>query len=319
MRKPRVFVTRELPGPGMERLLRECDADVWPGSDPPSRNAMLERSAGCEALVTMLSDRVDAELLERAGSQLVVISNMAVGYDNIDLEAARGRGILVTNTPGVLTQATADLAFSLICCAARRIGEGMDYVRAGRWTSWGPKVLLGCDLFEATLGIVGLGRIGRAVARRGMGFGMHVIYFDPGVGGVVDGVEPRADLDSLLSQADIVSLHAPLTIGTYHLIDRRKLERMKTSAILVNTARGQLVDPDALYDALEMGEIGYAALDVTDPEPLPANHRLLTLPNCLVVPHIGSASHSTRNRMANMVAENLLAALRGETPPNVVH
>jgi lactate dehydrogenase-like 2-hydroxyacid dehydrogenase len=236
--------------------------------------------------------------------------------------AATARGIPVGNTPGVLTETTADMAFALLMAAARRVVEGAEYVRAGKWHTWGPTLLLGHDVHGATLGIVGLGRIGQGVARRALGFGMKVIYYDPlydPAEGDQVGVEVRSTLDALLSEADFVSLHVPLTEDTHHLMDARALVKMKATAVLVNTSRGPVVDSDALYDALATGQIAYAALDVTDPEPLPVDHKLLTLPNCLVVPHIASASWATRTRMAVMAAENLLAGLRGQCLPNCVN
>jgi glyoxylate reductase len=236
--------------------------------------------------------------------------------------AATSRGIPVGNTPGVLTETTADMAFALLMAAARRVVEGADYVRAGRWRTWGPMLLLGHDVHGATLGIVGMGRIGQSVTRRAAGFGMRVIYFDPlcdATKGLFVDVAVQCGLDDLLAQADFVSLHVPLTESTYHLIDAAALSKMKPTAVLINTSRGPVVDSDALYEALAAGRIAYAALDVTDPEPLPAGHRLLTLPNCLVVPHIASASWATRTRMAVMAAENLLAGLRGQRLPNCVN
>jgi glyoxylate reductase len=245
-----------------------------------------------------------------------------VGHDNVDVAAATARGIPVGNTPGVLTETTADMAFALLMAAARRIVEGADYVRAGRWRTWGPTLLLGHDVHGATLGIVGMGRIGQALARRASGFDMKVTYFDPYCDEAKlprEGVGQRCELDQLLAESDFVSLHVPLTEDTHHLIDAEALAKMKATAVLVNTSRGPVVDPDALYDALRDGQIAYAALDVTDPEPLPDGHKLLTLSNCLVVPHIASASHATRTRMAVMAAENLLAGLRGERLPNCVN
>jgi glyoxylate reductase len=246
-----------------------------------------------------------------------VVSNFAVGFDNIDIPAATARGILVGNTPGVLTETTADFAFTLLLAAARRVVEGVDYVRAGRWRTWGPLLLTGPDVHHATLGLVGLGRIGVEMAKRARGFDMRVLYSD---------VVRRADLEAsyglehtsledLLRQADFISLHTPLTPQTHHLIGHEQLRMMKPSAILVNTSRGPVVDTEALAEALRAGAIGGAALDVTDPEPLPADHPLVALPNCIVVPHIASASHATRAAMARIAAENLLAGLHGAPLP----
>jgi len=322
MSKPRAFVTRVIPDAGLGLVLARCDAEIWEQDTPPPRRVLQEKVAGCEGLLTMLTDGIDGELMELAGPQLKVISNMAVGYDNIDVAEATRRGVLVGNTPGVLTETTADLAFSLLCGAARRIVEGVDYILAGRWTTWGPKVLLGYDLHGATLGLIGFGRIGQAMARRARGFDMKVLYFDPAErSGEADGTGAAEceSLDDLLGQSDFVSIHTPLTEQTHHLLNRERLSLMKRTAILINSARGGIVDPDALFEALRDGVIAYAALDVTVPEPLPRDHRLMQLPNCLIVPHIGSASHATRNRMAVMAAENLLAGLEGERPPNLVN
>jgi glyoxylate reductase len=322
MDKPRVFVTRIIPEGGLELVRQACDAEIWPDEVPPPRPLLLDRVRGVAGLLSLLTDRIDAELMDTAGPGLKVISNFAVGYDNVDVAAATSRGIPVGNTPGVLTETTADMAFALLMAAARRVVEGADYVRAGRWRTWGPMLLLGHDVHGATLGIVGMGRIGQSVTRRAAGFGMRVIYFDPlcdATKGLFVDVAVQCGLDDLLAQADFVSLHVPLTESTYHLIDAAALSKMKPTAVLINTSRGPVVDSDALYEALAAGRIAYAALDVTDPEPLPAGHRLLTLPNCLVVPHIASASWATRTRMAVMAAENLLAGLRGQRLPNCVN
>jgi lactate dehydrogenase-like 2-hydroxyacid dehydrogenase len=293
----RVFVTRRLPGDALERLAAEHDVDVWGEPDPPSREAL----AGREALLTMISDPVDARVID-ASPDLVAVANYGVGTDNVDLEAATRRGIPVGNTPDVLTETTADLAFALMLAAARRLVDGDRFVRDGQWVEWKPDLFLGHDVHGATLGIVGYGRIGKAVARRATGFGMMVLHGLP--------------LDDLLPRCDFVSLHAPLTDGTRGLIGDRELELMKPTAILVNTARGPLVQTDALAAALRDGRIAAAALDVTDPEPLPADHPLLHAPNLTVVPHIGSASHRTREAMADMAVDNLLAALGGERMPH---
>ncbi len=322
MTNPQVFVTRIVPEGGLKLLRQACDAEVWPDELPPPREVLLEKVRGIDGLLSLLTDPVDAELLDAAGPGLKVVSNYAVGYDNVDVAAATARGIPVGNTPGVLTETTADMAFALLMAAARRIVEGADYVRAGKWRTWGPTLLLGHDVHGATLGIVGMGRIGRALARRAAGFDMKVLYSDPycdeDKGADVDAAL-RCDLDELLAESDFVSLHVPLTDDTQRLVDATALAKMKSTAVLVNTSRGPVVDSDALYDALKAGTIAYAALDVTDPEPLPGDHKLLSLPNCLVVPHIASASHATRTRMAVMAAENLLAGLRGERLPNCVN
>jgi lactate dehydrogenase-like 2-hydroxyacid dehydrogenase len=297
----RVFVTRRLPGNAVERLATAHDVEVWPEPDPPPRAELLARVRGAEGLLALLTDRVDAELLD-AAPNLRAIANYAVGTDNVDLGAATQRGIPVGNTPDVLTETTADLAFALMLAAARRIVEAEHAVRAGDWPDWQPDAFLGHDVHGATLGIVGYGRIGRAVARRAEGFGMEVLHGIP--------------LDELLPRCDFLSLHAPLTPDTRGLIGARELELMKPTAILVNTARGPLVQADALEEALRAGRIAAAALDVTDPEPLPPDHPLLTAPNLTVVPHIGSASHRTREAMADMAVDNLLAALNGDRMPH---
>jgi glyoxylate reductase len=269
-----------------------------------------------------LTDRVDDELLDRAGRQLKVVSNYAVGFDNVDVPACTARDIPVGNTPGVLTDTTADLAWALLMAAARRIAEGDRYVRADRWKTWGPLLLLGTDVHGATIGIVGFGRIGQAVARRASGFGMRILYHDlaRASGDVERELGARyVDLDELLRESDFVSLHVNLTDVTRKLINRQRLATMKHHAVVVNTSRGPVIDQTALYEALRDGVIGAAALDVTDPEPMRADDPLLTLDNCLVVPHIASASYATRGKMAEMAAANLLAGLRGERLPNPVN
>ncbi|NOZ01146.1 MAG: D-glycerate dehydrogenase [Deltaproteobacteria bacterium] len=322
MSRPKVFVSRVIPNDGLDLVRSGCEADVWPDGLPPSRGEVLKRVRGADGVLCMLSDPIDAEVMDAAGPGLKVISSYAVGFDNIDVAEATRRGILVTNTPGVLTEATADLAFALLMAAARRIPEGIDNVRKGLWKTWGPMTLRGHDVYGATLGIVGLGRIGSAMARRALGFDMDVLYFNRGVPRddvLPKGVSRCETLNDLLDRSDFVSLHVPHTPDTHHLIDRNALDRMKRTAILINTARGAVVNTDALVEALSDGAIAGAALDVTDPEPLPAGHPLVLLGNCLVVPHIGSASYSTRARMAVMAAENLLAGLAGKRPANLVN
>jgi glyoxylate reductase len=302
----RVFVTRALPFEALDRLRAAHDVDVWPDPDPPSPSELRERAAGADALLTMLTDRVDAELLDGL-PQLRAVANMAVGTDNIDLEAARDRGVAIGSTPGVLTDATADLAMALILAITRRLPEGQARVREGRWGPWQPAQDLGADLAGATLGVVGFGRIGRALATRAAAFGMQIVHTARSSG---------VTLDELLGCADVVSLHVPLSPATHHLIDSVALSRMKQSAYLVNTARGGVVDQDALRDALQRRRLAGAALDVTDPEPLPADDPLLDAPNLIVVPHIGSATAGTRARMAAMAVDNLLAALDDRPMPH---
>ena len=283
---------------------------------------MLAHAQGVHGLLTLLTDRVDDELLDAAGPQLKVVANLAVGFDNIDVPACTRRGIPVGNTPGVLTETTADLAFILMMAAARRLKEGIDYVREDRWKTWGPLLLLGVDVHGATLGIVGFGRIGREMAKRGRGFSMRILYHDVARASVEDEEALGAafvPLDTLLAESDFVTLHVNLTPETRYLIDAAALARMKSTAVLVNTSRGPVVDQAALYEALRDGGIFGAALDVTDPEPMHADDPLLTLTNCIVVPHIASATHATRGKMARIAAENILAGLRGEPLPACVN
>ena len=301
-----VFVTRRLPGSALDRLSAEHEVEVWPEQLPPGRDELLGRAPQLEGLLSLLTDPVDAELIEAAPA-LRAISNYAVGTDNVDLDAASGRGIPVGNTPDVLTESTADLALALMLGLSRRLVEGDGYVRIGEWRTWEPQLLLGRDLHEATAGIIGYGRIGQAVGRRLEGFGCELLHTS-----LDDGVS----LDELLERADFVTLHCPLTPDTRGLIDDEALGRMKPTAYLVNTARGPVVNTEALTRALHDGEIAGAALDVTDPEPLPGDHPLLEAPGLLVVPHIASATHATRERMADMAVENLLAGLAGEPMPN---
>ena len=320
--RPRVFVARIIPDEGLDPVREACEVDLWEDELPPPRDELLRRVAGIDGLLSLLTDRVDDELLDAAGPQLRVVSNFAVGFDNIDVPACTRRGIPAGNTPGVLTETTADLAFTLLAAAARRIPESVGYVRDGHWRTWGPMLLMGVDLHGATLGIVGFGRIGRELARRGRGFGMRILYHDVHPASADEERElgaTRVELDRLLRDSDFVSLHVNLTDETRHLIDADALRAMKETAVLVNTSRGPVVDTDALADALERGEIFAAGLDVTDPEPLPADHRLVALPNCVVLPHIASASRVTRGRMAAMAAANLLAGLRGERLPTPIN
>jgi glyoxylate reductase len=301
----RVFVTRDLPFAAIDRLREQHEVDMWEDPMPPSAAALRERVSGAEGLLATLTERIDAELLD-AAPDVKAIANMAVGVDNIDVAAATERGIPVGNTPDVLTDATADLAFALLLALARRIPEGIEKVRSGGWRTWEPAGDLGAELAGAALGIVGWGRIGQAVARRAEGFGMNVIHSSRSSG---------MELGELLQSADFVSLHVPLTPETHHLIDDRALSRMKPSAYLINTARGGVVDQDALQRALEDGRIAGAGLDVTDPEPIPADHPLLQAPNLIVLPHVGSATVRTREKMADMAVENLVAALAGREMP----
>lgn len=307
----RCIVTRKLPFAALERLRAAHEVEVWRGAMPPTRAELRELARGAEGILAMLTDAIDRELID-ACPDLRAVANFAVGTDNIDVAYARERGIAVGNTPGVLTETTADLAFALILAVSRRIVESAAAVRRGEWSTWEPAGWLGHDVHGATLGIVGPGLIGEAVARRGEGFGMRILRSGrtPGPG--------RVGLDELLAGSDVVSLHCPLTPATRGLIDTDALLAMKQSAILINTARGEIVDSDALRRALESGWIAGAGLDVTDPEPLPGHDPLLGAPNLTVLPHIGSASHATRGRMAAMAVDNLLAGLAGEEMPSPV-
>jgi len=320
--RPRVLVTRIIPDEGLDPVRDGCEVDLWTDDLPPPRDELLRRVAGVDGLLSLLTDRVDDELLDAAGPQLKVVSNFAVGFDNIDVPAVTRRGVPAGNTPGVLTETTADLAFALLMAAARRIPEGVGYVRDGRWKTWGPMLLMGVDIHGATLGIVGFGRIGRELARRGRGFGMEIVYHDVHPASAEDEARlgaRRVEMDELLRTADFISLHVNLTDETRHLIDADALRSMKPTAVLVNTSRGPVIDPSALEQALRDGEIFAAGLDVTEPEPLPADHPLVALPNCIVVPHIASATSVTRGKMAAMAAANLLAGLRGERLPTPVN
>jgi glyoxylate reductase len=319
MPKPKVFVTRIIPDKGLDVVKDFCTVDLWTDELPPSRGALLEHVQGVDGLLCLLTDRIDGEVMDAAGLRLKVISNHAVGYDNIDIPAATQRGLPVGNTPGILTDATADFAFALLMAAGRRVVEGARFVQQGRWRTWGPSLLLGADFAGATLGIIGFGRIGQAVAKRAQGFAMRVVYADP-LALPVQGIDATpVDLDTLLREADFISVHTPLNEETYHLIDARALAKMKPTAVLVNTARGSVVDPQALYRALKEKHIFAAALDVTEPEPIPLDSPLLELDNLIVVPHIASASRSTRDKMAWMAAQNLVAGLKGERLPNCVN
>jgi glyoxylate reductase len=323
-RDRRVFVTRPIAEPAMRRLAAIARVDLWDDDMPPPPAELRARSRQADGVLSMVTDRFDAAMI-RALPRLRAISNLAVGVDNIDLAAATRAGIAVGHTPGILTETTADLAFALLMAAARRIVEGDRYVRGGRWRTWGPKVLLGRDIHGATLGIVGWGAIGQAMARRAAGFGMRVIYL-PGRratrsargarqrarAGIAE-AEPK-NLERLLAESDFVSLHVPLTNATRHMIGAAELAMMKRTAILINTARGAIIDQQALAGALQAGRIAGAGLDVTDPEPIGANDPLLKLPNVVIAPHIGSASHATRLRMAEVAVDNLIDVFEGRRP-----
>ena len=320
--KPKVFVTRIIPDKGLAMVRQhDWDVEVWQDPLPPPYEVLLQKVKGLDGLLCLLTDKIDANLMDIIGPQVKVISQMAVGFDNIDVPAATQRGIPIGNTPGVLTDATADFAWALLMSAARRVVEGDKFTRAGRWKTWGPIDFLGPDVSGATLGIVGFGRIGQAVAKRAAGFDMRILYYD--VQRYPDAEKSfnaqYADLEMVLRESDFVSIHTILSKETYHFFDDAKFKLMKPSAVVINTSRGPVVDPAALYRALVNGTIAYAALDVTEPEPIKMDDPLLTLDNIILAPHIASASFSSRNKMATMAAANLIAGLKGERLPNCVN
>jgi lactate dehydrogenase-like 2-hydroxyacid dehydrogenase len=334
---PRCFVARRIPSLALDRLARHCQVDVWEGDLPPPREILMERVRGCDGLLTLLSDTIDDAVMEACGPQLRGIANFAVGYNNIDLAAATARGIAVGNTPDVLTEATADVALGLMIAAARRFQEGWQQVQQDQWRTWEPLGLLGHELNRRTLGIIGMGRIGLAVAMRCVGaWGMNIKYtarspkpraeaalqrcFEAhDIADAIDrGLVEHTPLRDLLAESDIISIHTDLNPTTRHLINREHLACMKRTAVLINTARGGIVDQVALLEALRDGTIFAAGLDVTDPEPLPGDSPLRTLPNCTILPHIGSATFTTRQAMANMAVDNLIAVLAGKPMPHAV-
>ncbi len=322
MSQLKVFVTRLIPEVGLERLRTHCQLEVWEHPLPPPRETLIERLQGCDGLLCLLSDAVDAEVMDAAGGKLKVISNYAVGFNNIDLAAANARGIRVGNTPGVLTDATADIAVGLLLAAARCIVQGQLYVLDGQWRTWEPRGHLGVDLVGKTLGIVGLGRIGMAVAKRlHGGWGMRVLYHNrtPNPDAEEQLGAELVDFDTLLAQSDFVSIHASLNESNRGIFDAAAFRKMKKSAVLINTARGQHVVQTDLVAALQAGEIFAAGLDVTDPEPPSPDDPLLNLPNVVIAPHVGSATFSTRDQMATIAAENVLAGLRQEPLPHWVN
>ncbi|MFA7406410.1 MAG: D-glycerate dehydrogenase [Anaerolineaceae bacterium] len=314
-----VFVTRHLTPLAEEKLNIFCTPEYWPEDTPPPYEILLEKTHHVAGLICLLTDAIDARLINQA-ENLKVISQVAVGVDNIDLQAADSRGIPVGHTPDLLTDATADLTFALILAAARRLGEAIDYARSGRWQTWGLTTLLGESVHGATLGIIGMGRIGQALARRAQGFEMRILFTD--ISGHPEREQEfgatRVTLETLLKESDIISLHVPLTPSTAGMIGADQLKSMKPHAVLVNAVRGPVIDTDALVLALETGQIGYAALDVTDPEPLPPTHPLYKLPNALILPHIGSATRPTRDQMSLLAVDNLIAGLQGKPLPKAV-
>jgi glyoxylate reductase len=314
---PQAIVTRRVPQPVLDQLESDALLRVWEGDHPIPRDTLLDWVRGCAGLYCLLTDKIDAEVLEAAGPSLKVVSQMAVGYDNIDIEACTARGIPVGHTPGVVTETTADLAVALMLATARRLIEAAEFLKAGKWETWRPMELTGVDVHGSTVGIVGLGRIGKAVARRLHGFDCHLLYTqehpDPDAAALGASF---VKMDALLASSDFVTLHCPLNAETRHLIGKAELEKMRPDAILINTSRGPVVDQAALLKALREGVIAGAGLDVTDPEPMRTDNPLLSMPNVVVLPHIGSASIATRTRMAQMAASNLVAGLRGERLPH---
>jgi len=319
--KPKVYVTREMPERGLRIIKEKFDAEVWPEYAPPPKKLIIEKAARVDALATLLSDKIDAEVYN-AAPRLKIVAQMAVGFDNIDVAEATKRGIFVTNTPGVLTDTTADFAWALLMAVARRVVEADQYVRTGKWkVGWHPMMLQGRDLYGATLGIVGLGRIGCAIAKRAKGFDMKVLYND-----VIRrpdfekeyGIQ-FVDADYLFKNSDFITINVPLMKETYHLVDEKRLKTMRKTAYVINNSRGPVVDEKALYKALKEGWIAGAGLDVFEQEPTPMDNPLLKLDNIVVAPHISSASYETRSKMAEMVADNLVAFFEGKTPPNLVN
>lgn len=316
-----MFVTREIPERGLRIIKERINAEVWSGYAPPSKQVIIQKVANVDAIISLLSDEIDAKVFD-AAPNLKIVAQLAVGYDNIDIKEATKRGIYVTNTPGVLTETTADFAWTLLMALARRIVEADRYIRSGKWrVGWHPSMILGRDVNRATIGIVGLGRIGQAVAKRAKCFNMQTLYYDVARKPELEedlGVE-YVELDKLFIKSDFISLHVPLTKSTYHLINEKKLKLMKKTAYLINNSRGPVVDENALYKALITGQIAGAGLDVFEQEPTSIGNPLLELENVVVAPHISSASYETRSRMAEMAAENLVAFFEDRVPPNLVN
>ncbi len=318
MPKPKVFVTRRIPQAGLDLLASQVEMEIWPGELPPPYEILIEKVEGIDGLICLLTDPIDRRLMEKAGKSLKVISQMAVGYDNIDLQAATDLGIPVGNTPGVLTETTADFAWALLMAAARRVVEADKLTRAGGWKTWGPMFMLGTDVYGTTLGIVGFGRIGQAVARRAAGFNMRILFYDKSRSPQVAEAYHATwvPFERLLAESDFVTIHTTLNSETLHMFGAEQFRQMKPTAILVNSSRGPVVDQPALAAALRAKTIAAAAIDVTENEPIPAGDPLLSLDNLVIAPHIASASIQARSRMALMAAENLLAGLAGEKLPN---
>ena len=319
----KVFITRNIPVVGPEKLRATgWDVDQWAHDEVIPRATLLERVRGSDAVLSLLTERIDAEFLDAAGPGLKVVANLAVGFDNFVVPEMTGRKVIGTNTPEVLTDTTADLAFALLMATARMLPQAQKYVHDGKWTTWGPLLFRGQDIHHATLGLIGVGRIGAAMARRASGFEMKVVYYDAYRRQDLEekfGYEYRESVEEVLREADFVSVHVPYMPETHHLINADRLHQMKPTAILINSARGPIVDPAALHAALRDGTIWAAGLDVTSPEPIPLDDPLLTLDNCLVVPHIASASMRTRDAMSELAADNIINVLTGHAPKTPVN
>ncbi|HOK08975.1 MAG TPA: D-glycerate dehydrogenase [Candidatus Hydrogenedens sp.] len=320
--KPKIFITRNLPERGLKLLFQnfgEENIKIYPCETPIPYEELLKEVRGIDALLCLLTDKIDAKVMEQAGSQLKIIANYAVGFDNIDIVEATKRKIVVTNTPGVLTETTADLAWALLMASARRLGEGERLVRASQWAGWNPTLLLGMDVHGKTLGIFGMGRIGQAVARRASGFNMRIIYYDVNEPKLPSDIKAtQVDKETLLRESDFISIHCPLTRATYHAFGIEEFKKMKRTACIINTSRGPVIDEEALAQALKEGLIFSAGLDVFEKEP-EIHPDLLNCPNAILIPHLGSASVETRSRMAEIAAQNIIARLNGKTPPNPVN
>ncbi len=321
-KNPKIFITRIIPERGLNLLYQHFGKEnikIYPGETPIPYEELLKEISGIDALLCLLTDKIDKNVMEQAGPQLKIIANYAVGFDNIDIEEATKRKIVVTNTPGVLTETTADLAWALLMASARRLGEGERLVRASQWAGWNPTLLLGVDVHGKTLGIFGMGRIGQAVARRAKGFNMRVIYYDVKEVKLPADIEAiRVDKDTLFRESDFISIHCPLTRSTYHAFGIEEFKKMKRTACIINTSRGPVIDEEALVQALKEGLIFSAGLDVFEKEP-EIHPELLNCPNAILIPHLGSASIETRSRMAEIAAQNIIARLNGQTPPNPVN
>jgi len=321
MPKLKVYVTRELPERGLKIIKERFETEVWPEYAPPPKKVIIEKARKVDALAPLLSDKIDAEVFD-AAPNLKIVAQMAVGFDNIDVQEATKRGIYVTNTPEVLTDTTADFAWTLLMAVARRVVEADKYVRTGQWeVGWHPDMMQGRDVYNATIGIVGAGRIGYAVAKRATGFGMKILFYDvmPRPEMEKEFAAKKVDLDTLFKESDFVCIHVPLMKETHHLVNADRLKLMKKTAYLINNSRGPVVDEKALYEALKANRIAGAGLDVFEQEPTPIDNPLLKLGNVVVAPHISSASYETRSKMAEMVADNLFAFFEGRKPPNLVN